>query len=309
MQSGATTLTDTLPNLFSTKATVSSPTNGFLMVSPFYDTSLPHGTADERNQALRGYTVAMFRGDVFFGSVFRDVDLSHTDLKVYLGDVKPENLQYQTNQATDADRRTVTQKLTEYGKSLTLVYTLDTAEIVPLSINYLPQFLLIGGLIVGAIIAGVSGYLLRSRYRQLVYQNEREVNFAKDELLSLASHQLRTPATGVKQYLGMVLQGFAGDLSDQQRAYLDRAYSSNNRQLHVINDILHLAKLEAGRIVLAERKFDIADMVREVVDEQKSEAKKGEVKLDLKSPPRGMIVGDSHMLRMVAENLVNNAIK
>jgi signal transduction histidine kinase len=107
----------------------------------------------------------------------------------------------------------------------------------------------------------------------------------------------------------MLLQGFAGDLTAQQRTYLERAYSSNNRQLHVINDILHLAKLEAGRIVLAEHKFDIADMVREVVDEQREDANKAEVTLKLEAPPRGMIIGDSHMLRMVVENLVSNAIK
>ncbi|MDB5183585.1 MAG: putative histidine kinase [Candidatus Saccharibacteria bacterium] len=306
---GEVKLSGSLPNIFSTKKADPNTKPGFLLVSPYYDTSLPLSSSDEKTQALRGYSVAMFRGDIFFSSVFKDIDLTHTDLRVYLGDEKPENLQYQMNQTTDSDQRRAVQKIDEFGKTFTLVYSFDTASIVPFSINYLPQFLLIGGLGVSLLVAGISGYLLRSRYRKLVFQKEQDVNFAKDELLSLASHQLRTPATGVKQYLGMVLQGFAGDLTSQQRTYLERAYNSNNRQLHVINDILHLAKLEAGRIVLAEHKFDIADMVREVVDEQREEANKGEIKLELQSPPRGMIVGDSHMLRMVAENLVSNAIK
>ena len=159
------------------------------------------------------------------------------------------------------------------------------------------------------VFAGITGYMLRSRYKRLTYEKERDVNFAKDELLSLASHQLRTPATGVKQYLGMVLQGFAGDVPEKQRAYLERAYVSNDRQLHVINDILHMAKLETGRIVLTERKFDIAKMLREVVDEQRDQASKGEVALHLRAPSQGWIVGDSHMLWMVIENLVSNAIK
>src|ERR1700757_2436287 len=143
----------------------------------------------------------------------------------------------------------------------------------------------------------------------MAIEKERDVKVAQDELLSLASHQLRTPATGVKQYLGMVLQGFAGELSEKQRTYLERAYASNNRQLGVINDILHLAKLETGRIVLSERKFDLAKMVRDVVDEQREVADKGGIAMYLNAPSTGMIIGDSHMLRMVIENLVSNAIK
>lgn len=308
-KTGQTLVTDSLPNIFSTKQQDTATKPGFLMLEPYYDTTQPLPASGDKTSALAGYSIALFRGDIFFKSIFDGVDMTHTSLKIYLGDVKPGDLQYQTNQTTDIDQRQAVQQITEFGKSFTFVYSFDTASIVPFSVNYLPQFLIIGGLGIALVVAGISAYLLRSRYRRLVFQKEQDVNFAKDELLSLASHQLRTPATGVKQYLGMLLQGFAGDLTSQQRTYLERAYSSNNRQLHVINDILHLAKLEAGRIVLAEHKFDIADMVREVVDEQREDANKGEVSLKLEAPPRGMIIGDSHMLRMVVENLVSNAIK
>ncbi len=308
-KTGNAVITDTIPNIFSTKEDISSHTNGFLLFMPFYNDAYPHSTPETRTQTLRGYVIAMFRGDVFFRHMFEGVNLSHKKVEVYLGDAKPENLQYQVDQTTSIDQTTATQKLEEYGKTFTFVYTMDTTSIMPFSINYLPQFLLFGGIGMGILIGIIAGYLLRSRYRRLIYQKEQDVNFAKDELLSLASHQLRTPATGVKQYLGMVLQGFAGKLSPQQRTYLERAYSSNNRQLHVINDILHLAKLEAGRIVLAEHKFDIVDMIREVVDEQRDDAEKGEIALELQMPSHGMIIADSHMLRMVVENLVSNAIK
>ncbi len=308
-RTGQTTISDPLPNLFSTKGDVTTSKTGFLVFSPFYDPTQPITTPDERMQVLRGYTVAMFRGDIFFDQVFSDADLSHTQIQVYLGNAVPANLLYKTSSITDRDVRTVTQQFSEYGKTFTMVYTFDTASILVFSLNYFPQFLLFGGLILGALFAGVSGYLLRSRYQRLTYEKERDVDFAKDELLSMASHQLRTPATGVKQYLGMVLQGFAGEVTDQQRAYLERADASNNRQLHVINDILHVAKLETGRIVLTERKFNIAKMIRDVIDEQRDQAEKGEVSLELRSPPQGWMVGDSHMLWMVVENLVNNAIK
>lgn len=308
-ESGHTTITNTLPNVFSTKGNDDLKKKGFMMFTPFYDLSLPQSTPEERMRALRGYTMAMFRGDLFFGPALKDAELSHTKMAIYLGAPTEANLLYEVGQTTEKDVRTVKQELTEYGKTFTIVYTMDTAYILAWLTTYFPQVLLFGGLFFGLLFAAIAGIMLRSRFSRLTYEKERDVEFAKDELLSLASHQLRTPATGVKQYLGMVLQGFAGEVKGKQREYLERAYASNNRQLGVINDILHLAKLETGRIVLAERKFDLAKMVRDVVDEQREQAERGEIKLVLEASSHGAIVGDSHMLRMVIENLLSNAIK
>ncbi len=299
-----------VPYLISTKDNVKDKRTGFLLFAPYYEHTLPEtANAQERMQNLRGYTIALFRGDTFFASAYKNTNMAHTKVAVYLGEVKPSNLVYTGGDTTSNDVRVATQTSEYYGRKLTFVYTFDSAYILSWWLTYSPQIIVVLGLFIGMIFAGVSGYLLRSRYRVLTYEKERDVNFAKDELLSLASHQLRTPATGVKQYLGMVLQGFAGEVPEKQRTYIERAYASNNRQLHVINDILHLAKLETGRIVLAERKFDIAKMLREVVDEQRDQAERGEVTIHLKTPSQGWIVGDSHMLWMVVENLVSNAIK
>ena len=65
-------------------------------------------------------------------------------------------------------------------------------------------------------------------------QHYIELNRTKDEFISLASHQLRTPATGVKQYLGMVLQGMVGEVPPAQLALLEKAYESNERQLTIV---------------------------------------------------------------------------
>lgn len=308
-RTGQTTITDTLQQIYSTKANDNLKKRGFMMFTPFYDKSLPHATAEQRLQALRGYTIGMFRGDHFFAPAFNDIDLTHTKMEIYLGNPVATNLLYEAGKTTDSDTRTIKQEIKEYGKTFTIIYTMDTAYVLAWLTTYFPQVLLFGGLFFGLLFASISGVMLRSRFSRLTYEKERDVEFAKDELLSLASHQLRTPATGVKQYLGMVLQGFAGDVNTKQREYLERAYASNNRQLGVINDILHLAKLETGRIVLAERKFDLAKMVRDVVDEQREQAERGEITLLHEAPSHGAIVGDSHMLRMVVENLLSNAIK
>lgn len=309
VRTGKVTISDAVPNLFSTKEGVKDTKTGFLMFAPYYDRFMPTTTEEERQAAFKGFTVALFRGDIFFNNAYANTDLTHTRISVYLGDVSPKNLLHQKGTNTEQKTQTTTQEIDYYGKKFTFVFRFDSDYMLSWSLTYMPQVIFISALLIGMIFAGVAGYLLRSRYKRLTYEKERDVNFAKDELLSLASHQLRTPATGVKQYLGMVLQGFAGDVPDKQREYLERAYSSNNRQLHVINDILHLAKLETGRIVLTEREFDLAKMIRDVVDEQRDSAKLGGVKLAVKTPPRGLIVGDSHMLWMIVENLVSNAIK
>ena len=306
---GETVVSEPFPNIISTKNDISTTNTGFLMFTPFYDLTKSTSSAEERERAIAGYTIALFRGDIYFEHVFRNVEFTNRSVKVYLGDDSPDNLLYEGGETVTSNTRTVIQTINLHGKTFTFVYTFDVEYILSFWLTCLPQILVVSGLFVGMLIAGVSGYLMRNRYQRLTFEKEREVNFAKDELLSLASHQLRTPATGVKQYLGMVLQGFTGEVTDQQRVYLERAYNSNNRQLSVINDILHLAKLEAGRIVLSEHKFDIANMMRDVIDEQKDVAEKGEVELELSAPPRGMMIGDSHMLQMVVENLVSNAIK
>lgn len=308
-RTGDTRISGPIPGLFSTKDEVKNRATGFVMIAPYYEKTLPEATPEERLAVLRGYTVAAFRGDIFFNKAFQNADLRHTKIDIYIDDTHPSHLLHSVGATTDNQTQTETQELEFYGEKFIFVYTFDTQHMLSWTLTYMPHIILISMLILGLLFAGVAGYLLRTRYMRLTFEKERDVNFAKDELLSLASHQLRTPATGVKQYLGMVLQGFAGDVPDKQRSYLEKAYASNNRQLHVINDILHLAKLETGRIVLAERKFDIAKMLRGVVDEQRDQAEKGKITVRLSAPGQGWIMGDSHMLWMVMENLVSNAIK
>ena len=84
---------------------------------------------------------------------------------------------------------------------------------------------------------------------------------AKDEFISLASHQLRTPATGVKQYLGMLLEGYAGDLEESQKAFISTAYNSNEKQLGIINSILRTAQIDSGVYKLKKSPQNLAALI------------------------------------------------
>lgn len=146
---------------------------------------------------------------------------------------------------------------------------------------------------------------LRTSYKEL-----QALNAAKDEFVSLASHQLRTPATGVKQYLGLLREGFAGPLDTQQMEYLQKAYDSNDRQIEIINDLLQVAQLDAGKILLNKKPTNIVQLVTDIIDEQIDSFKARKQKLALERPD---IVTELRIdpvrFRMVLENLIDNASK
>jgi PAS domain S-box-containing protein len=133
---------------------------------------------------------------------------------------------------------------------------------------------------------------------------------SKDEFISLASHQLRTPASGVKQYLGMLLEGYAGKLTEQQQNFLKIAYESNERQLTIINDLLMVAQIDADKIVLNRTPTDLVELVRTVVAEQDSLFKtRNQVVTLLTAKPQIQNTVDAARIRMVLENLIDNASK
>lgn len=133
-----------------------------------------------------------------------------------------------------------------------------------------------------------------------------DVNRTKDEFISLASHQLRTPATGVKQYLGMLLEGFVGELKGKQK----KAYASNERQLRVVSELLRVAQVDAGKVRLSRKRTDVVRLVEDILSEQGSlfEAKGQKVSLKASIRPIEIRV-DTPTIRMVIENIIDNASK
>ncbi len=153
---------------------------------------------------------------------------------------------------------------------------------------------------------------LRNQARLLRREQEqlKALGKAKDDFISLASHQLRTPATGVKQYIGMLLEGFAGDVPESLRPFLEKAYESNERQLSIVNDLLRIAQFDAGNIVLRRQPTNLTAMLTNIANEQFSKFE--ERRQQLVFDPKGDdIVAslDSERMRMVFDNLIDNASK
>ncbi len=153
--------------------------------------------------------------------------------------------------------------------------------------------------------------LLELKTKALTMEREQLValNQAKDEFISLASHQLRTPATGVKQYVGMLLGGYAGKLTKDQKLMLHKAYEGNERQIQIINSLLLVARVDAGKVRLSRKLTNLTKLLEEAVHEQRGEIDKRKQEVELKLPNKLMAYMDSGYLRMVLDNILNNASK
>ncbi len=151
----------------------------------------------------------------------------------------------------------------------------------------------------------VKAAILTRQHSELVALNK-----AKDDFISLASHQLRTPATGVKQYIGMLLEGYGGKLIKKQLSILKTAYESNERQLKIVGDLLKVAHVDANRVIINRQKCDLIPIIKDVIQEQKSALakRKQSIAYDAPKKPVAAFV-DPYRIRMVIENVLDNASK
>ena len=139
---------------------------------------------------------------------------------------------------------------------------------------------------------------------------EREIDHAKSEFVSLASHQLRTPLTAIGWYVEMLQSGDAGVLNDKQNKYLSEIYTGNKRMVELVNALLNVSRIELGTFVVEPEPTDVVLLARSVVNEQKSQIEAKKLKLSEKyAKDLPLFNADPKLLRMVFQNLLSNAVK
>ena len=146
---------------------------------------------------------------------------------------------------------------------------------------------------------------------ELEDQNERlrELDRLKDEFVALVSHELRTPLTSIRGYLELVLDGEAGDLTDEQRQFLGVVERNAHRLLALVGDLLFLAQVDAGKLSLEMGAVDLASIAAEAVETARPLAEEKGVTLTLASSPLPLLAGDRIRLAQLLDNLVSNGIK
>jgi signal transduction histidine kinase len=131
----------------------------------------------------------------------------------------------------------------------------------------------------------------------------------KDEFITMASHQLRTPLTSVKGYLSMVLEGDAGRLNAQQQQLLTQSFISSQRMVYLIADLLNLSRLNTGKFVIESIPVDLREVVQGEIDQLRETAKSRGLTLVYDPPatfPRLML--DETKIHQVVMNFIDNAI-
>jgi signal transduction histidine kinase len=148
-----------------------------------------------------------------------------------------------------------------------------------------------------------------SAHRLLADQNEqlREADRLKDEFVALISHDLRTPLTSIMGYLELTLGD--GDLTDDQRGYLEIVDRNAERLLRLVNDLLFVARLEAGQLDLNPNDLDLAAIVRQSVSEAKPKATAKHIALTCRADDVPAVRADKGRMFQLLDNLVSNAIK
>lgn len=140
--------------------------------------------------------------------------------------------------------------------------------------------------------------------------HEREVDKAKNEFVSLASHQLRTPLTAIKWYVELLSDGAANALTKDQESYLSEIQSASTRMELLINSFLNVSRLELGTFSIEPVETDVITLIGEAVHEQEQTFKDRKQKLEFTHPDTlPMISVDPKLLYIIVQNLLSNAHK
>ena len=294
-----------------------NPQNGLMLFVPVYRADAPVSVA-ERRAAFIGWAAVAFTAEAFFQSTIIGME-DQVSLRAFDESIAPGNMMF-SSRKTVSERRAYerTTKLELDGSAWTLAwnhgpgfpYLSKTPSAWVAGCTALLS-LLLAGLVVNLQSTGQrASALAEERTRELAdaLHAADAANRAKSEFLANMSHEIRTPMNGV---LGMISLLLDSGLSDEQKDFAQTAHSSGESLLRVLNDVLDFSKLEAGRMGVESRTFDIGSVASNVVALLAPQAAEKGVELGLRWSPGNprSLVGDAGRLRQVLLNLVGNAVK
>ena len=145
----------------------------------------------------------------------------------------------------------------------------------------------------------------------VLYKKIKEVDQMKDEFISIASHELKTPVAGIRGYISVVLEGTYGKVNPKIKKGLQRVAVEAERLGILVSDLLNVSRIEQGRLKIEPKLTDIDPLIREVVDSLQVKAQEKKLTLKYKPLPKkkAIIKIDPERMKQILVNLVGNAIK
>lgn len=137
----------------------------------------------------------------------------------------------------------------------------------------------------------------------------RALDEAKDEFISMASHQLRTPLTSVKGYLSMLAEGDAGELNATQKKFIDQAFISSQRMVYLIADLLNVSRLKTGKFIIEAAPTYLPDVIESETAQLHETVKSRGLTMSFDKPNEFTMLNlDETKIRQVIMNFTDNAI-
>lgn len=157
----------------------------------------------------------------------------------------------------------------------------------------------------------ISKALVRRDF-ELLQANERllEADRLKSQFVTIAAHQLRTPLSGVKWALRLLLDGDLGELRDAQLEFVRKAFEVNERMIHLVNDLLNVSRIEEGRFGYNLASGNLVSLLQKVVEQNEFRARELRLNLSFEVPqkPLPQVLFDSDKLGIALSNIIDNAL-
>jgi len=140
---------------------------------------------------------------------------------------------------------------------------------------------------------------------------EKLIEQMKTEFVSLAAHQLRTPLSAIKWTLKMILDGDLGEMTKEQKDFLEKSYVSNERMINLINDLLNVTRIEEGRYLYSPEPVQLEDLTEETIKNYKEEIERKNIKFHFEKPKNKIpaLKLDAEKIKLTISNLLDNAVK
>jgi signal transduction histidine kinase len=152
----------------------------------------------------------------------------------------------------------------------------------------------------------------RKQAEQLKMEIERHIRLEKlkDDLINTVSHELRTPLSITKEAISLILEKVPGDINDQQTEILGIARNNIERLARIINELLDVSKIEAGKVELRKEEVDLGNLLKMTAQGFEAKAKEKGLDLRINLPEKAVLAyGDEDKFNQIFTNLVDNALK
>lgn len=303
---------------------------GFVAYLPLYAKGSSIATEEQRKNSFVGVISGGFNSNTFFQEILPSNTLiNELSIHMYDGSNKEnENLIF----ARETD--VIEKKLEHHvaipigDRTWNMYISADSLLFLDPITRIIPRLVLIIGSIT-TVLACLTVYLLsssriralnlaekmtaevRDKSEKLIAANKKlqGLDKLKDEFVSVASHELRTPMTAIKGLISMIFDGDYGKVTEQLKEPLTDIQTSTERLIYLVNDMLNVSRIEAGRLRFDLTNFKAQQLAQRVVSTLQPLAKQKDITLTVSNFPELLVQADDHKFQQVLNNLVGNALK